>query len=123
MSEKTLVAQRLVSDAIQEKLGNNNLHKVYDVPITKKMITSCKSSRSRYSQFLEDQAKEINKTEAGKRKKRVIDEISESKAKKQKLESSSKRLLEEADRMLEKAEKERSFTYLTVFCKFSETEG
>lgn len=113
MSETTLVAHRVVTDALVTELGSNNLHKVYNVPITKKMMTNCKAARARYSQYLEDEAKEKNKTEAGKRKSRYLNEISESKAKKQKMENTSKRLLAEADCLLNRAEKESDLSLLS----------
>lgn len=113
MSENTLIAHRVVTDALVSELGSNNLHKVYELAVTNKMMTNCRAARARYQQSLQDEAKDKINTEAGKRKLHYLSEISESKTKKQKLENTSKRLLGEADCLLKRAERESNLSLLS----------
>ena len=109
MAEKTLTAKRVVIDGIKSQLGVHNLHQVYNGPITKKLMESCRSARMRYSVYLQDQEKK-RKTEAGKRKQLVMLEITEMKAEKQKLESNSARMIGEANELSRRAEQEEDFS-------------
>ena len=96
MSKKTLVAQRMVADAVSS-------YKVYKVNITKEMLSSCKAARMRYSLYLEDQSKTKATSETLERKEYLLEQIESSKSKKIKLESSVKRLLLEADDLANKS--------------------
>jgi hypothetical protein len=113
MSKKTLVAKRMVTDAVSSQLGPGNSYKVYKVNITKEMLTSCKAARMRYSLYLEDQSKIKATSETLKRKEHLLEQIESSKSKKRKLESTVKRLLLEADDLAQKAQQKSDFSMLS----------
>lgn len=116
LTEKNLVALRLVSDSVQlQLLGNKSadLRSVHKLNITKDIIANCKLARSRYQNYLDQKKEESKKEESEKRKIRLLGELSESKAKKLKLENTSKRLMVEVDELFIRAEKERNFDLLS----------
>lgn len=113
MSEKTLVALRVVNDALANELGSEKIGQVYKIPITKKMLTNCRAARLRYKQFLEDVERDEAKSNAAKKKKRILENISECKLKKLKLETSGGKLLAEADILYKRAEEESDLTLLS----------
>ena len=65
MSEFTVVAHRVVSDALAPKLGIIYLHRVHEFAKTRKIMTNCKAAWTRYIHYLEE-AKNKLITDAGK---------------------------------------------------------
>lgn len=98
MQEDTMIAQRLVCDYVGVCGG------VHKVPISKELLTSAASARSRYRLHLEEQKrKKITDTQAQKRKaaEEIIEEL---KKKKQTLQQVSSSLHKDADQLAEEAE-------------------
>lgn len=114
LTEKNLVALRLVNDTIKTKLGGNDaVSDVHKINITKNMLASCRMARVRYQSYLDDMKKESKKNDTEKRKARLLGELRESKSKKLKLENSSRRLQAEADELFLQAEREKDFGLLS----------
>lgn len=112
MSKRTIVAHRLVTDAIRTKLGAGAVHMVYNIGINQKMMTNCRAARMRYSKYSEDESKNKVRSEATKIKVYLQEQISETKSKKRKLENTAARLLQEADELAEKAEQRHDFSLI-----------
>lgn len=112
MSKKTLVAQRMVTDSVRSELGPGNSLNVWDVKLTKSMLASCKAARMRYSLYQEEQAKQKNTTEQLGKKHKLLEKIEASKSKKTRLESTLKRLIQEADDLAVKAQVEGDLSLL-----------
>lgn len=111
LSKRTLVAQRLVTDAVRSKLPN--VHEVHKLPITKKLMSNCRAARMRYQQYLDQEKEKEISTAASKRKLHLQQQVSDTKAKRLKLENTVERHLIEADMLAKKAEKNNDFSLLT----------
>ena len=68
LTEKNLVALRVVTDAVRIKLGSDAVADVHKINITKNMLASCKMARVRYQSYLDEQKTESKKSDAEKRK-------------------------------------------------------
>ena len=113
LSEKNLTALWIVTDSVRNKLGSDHMYDVHKIKVTKQMLVHCKSARARYHQFLDDEKAKARKLETGKRKARLLEELSDKKSNRLNLGNSSKRLLTEADEMLITAEKEKNLILLS----------
>ena len=118
MAKEKLIAYRHVHDGLlhlpkpeQAEVSSGKAKKedetkfdISSITVSKRMLDSCRSARTRYSQHLENEQrmKAANREEL--RKKSVQDELATVKSTKRKLESSVDVLLREADDLAQQAE-------------------
>lgn len=114
MSQKTLIAERIVTDSVKIKLGEEDKHKVYNINISNKLLMNCRAARMRYQQHLDEVQRMKLTNETMKRKNYILEQISSTKSKKQKLENISERLFREADELAIKAESEKDISLIKV---------
>ena len=99
LQNKSLCAQRLVCDVL-----NSSKKDIHEIEITNKMVTSCKSARSRYVTALEE-AKESQKRDANNNKRKLItDEIENVKRKRMEVELCVKSLNKDINVCCDKGE-------------------
>ena len=101
LCEATFIAQRVVHDHIVSVGG------IFNVDITKDLMTSCQASRARYQTYLDDK-KRAHESVSLKRKH--VDEFDECKAKKLQLETDIGELDQCADEFATEAEQKRDFS-------------
>lgn len=99
MQADTIIAHRQVCDYVEMCGG------VCKVPITKELLNSVSSARSRYRAHLEEERKKKQKTEQGRKRKRAEDDIETVKKKRKTLTDICQSLSDEADKLSEQAEK------------------
>lgn len=75
-----------------------------DIPIGKKMLESCRHASSRYNCFQDKQRKEKKAEQEQSRKRKLMDQITGCKKKKQCLEKEAADVMEKGDKLLSKAE-------------------
>lgn len=77
-----------------------------DIPISKKMLETCRGARTRYQQHLDEEKKKKAASQTEIQKQALKDEIKAEKGKKRLLESSIDVLTKEADELAKQAENE-----------------
>ncbi|KAL2102125.1 hypothetical protein ACEWY4_001293 [Coilia grayii] len=97
MKERTLVAQRIISDHVSYVGGLTN------VSITKELL-SASSARQRYRSFLEDEKKQKEDLLRGEKRKALLEEVDELKKTRKRIELNISGLLSSADDQAAKAE-------------------
>ena len=107
MKEKTLVAQRIICDHI------NNVGGLQHVPLTKELLLSCKMSRQRYTQHLEDERTKRKSASEIEKRKTTMDALEELKKKKRRLENDVDHLQKSADQLYDKAEDSGKIRFVT----------
>lgn len=105
LKERTLVALRLVQDAMA---GHAK-----DEPLPKDLIQHCKAARKRYVQYLEDEKKKQDQTANEKKRKDLHHEMTYVKAKQQRIMQSIETMQKEADETAVRAENKQDFTLLS----------
>ena len=75
---------------------------------------NCRAARMRYQQHLDEVQRMKLTNETMKRKNYILEQISSTKSKKQKLENISERLFREADELAIKAESEKDISLIKV---------
>ena len=91
MSEKVLVAHRVVEDGLASSLGEDYSHKVHELPISEELLSSCKSASMRHRLYMEEQEKTKKMSESSKRKLDLRQQIASCEEKKKKIEKSVRR--------------------------------
>ncbi|KAK1906949.1 hypothetical protein KUDE01_009345 [Dissostichus eleginoides] len=104
LQEKTLIAMRLVHDAMA---GHT------DGALPKDLKQHCRGARTRYEMYLEDQKKLREQTTKEKKRKELSQEIQKVKTKRQKVMTSTETMEKEAHEMAVMAEKKHNFTLLS----------
>ncbi|KAK1905642.1 hypothetical protein KUDE01_012822 [Dissostichus eleginoides] len=104
LQEKTLIAMRLVHDAMA---GHT------DGALPKDLKQHCRGARTRYEMYLEDQKKLREQTTKEKKRKELSQEIQKVKTKRQKVMTSTETMEKEAHEMAVMAEKKHDFTLLS----------
>ena len=119
MAKEKLIAYRHVHDGLlhlpkpeQAEVSSGKAKKedetkfdISSITVSKRMLDSCRSARTRYSQHLENEQRMKVANREDLRKKSVQDELATVKSTKRKLESSVDVLLREADDLAQQAEK------------------
>ena len=100
MAEHTLIGKRVVKDFL-----SSTGCKVADVNVTPQLLAAAASGRQRYHQYLEDERRRAEQQERQEKRKRDDTELDNLRAKRKRLESSVKVLIESADSYAEDAEK------------------
>ena len=100
MAEHTLIGKRVVKDFL-----SSTGCKVADVNVTPQLLAAAASGRQRYHQYLEDERRRGEQQERQEKRKRDDTELDDLRAKRKRLESSVKALIESADSYAEDAEK------------------
>eukprot|EP00731_Ephydatia_muelleri_P009822 Em0005g408a len=103
---KSLIARRLIKDHIIQAGG------ILQVSITKQMMISVRSARSRYSQYLADKKECEVKERAQMKRKAELDEIEELKMKTKRLKSDIDALHISVKKYAEKCETTGDLTYI-----------
>ena len=98
MQENTVVAHRLVSDFVTQHGG------VTKIPITKELLSSVASARSKYRVYLDEERRKKESDEQGKKRKALEDHLEELKKKKKTVQEVSESLARDADNLAEEAE-------------------
>lgn len=98
MKERTLVAQRIISDHVSNVGGLTN------VSITKELLLSASSARQRYRSFLEDEKKQKEYLLHGEKREALLEELDELKMTKNLIELNISGLLSSADDLAAKVE-------------------
>jgi hypothetical protein len=112
LGKKSMIAQRIVTDAVKAEL-NGNVHNIDELNISPKMITSCSAARMRYATFTKS-AQEIKLREDTLKRKMALDsDLLMTSNKRAKLESRKDRLIEEANSLARDAEEKSSFKILS----------
>ena len=98
MKENTIIAHRLICDFVGEAgpLG---------VPITKELLNSCSTARTKYRAYLEEEKMKKVFQEKGQKRKQVEDELKTLQKKRKIVSSVCDSLLKDADKLVEEAEK------------------
>ena len=122
MAKNSLTAYRQVHDGLlnlpkpekdsTEVKAKETKFNASNVTISKGMLDSCRSARTRYSHYLADEQKKKSTSKEESRKKSVLDELTSTKCTKRKLESSVSVLLREADDLAQQAEKKLKMDFL-----------
>ena len=107
LSEKNLVAQRVICDYVSYFGG------VINVPLTKELIASVASARSRYELYLDAERKKKLSEEQSRKRKSVLEDTEDLKTKKKRLKSDIDNLIVKADKLAEDAEKKGQITLVT----------
>ena len=102
LQECSFVALRQISDYIKTVNGSLN------VKITKSMISSVATARQKYMSYLDKEKKRKEKEVITMKRKSVMEELDDLKAKKKKLECEAEGLAKSADCYSLKAEKEKN---------------
>ena len=97
LQERSFVAMRQIQDHIHTVKGSLNVN------ITKQMISSVAAARQRYMAYLEEERKKKQKEASSMKRKSLVEELDELKAKKR-LESEAAALVKSADDYSVKAE-------------------
>ena len=100
MAEHTLIGKCVVKDFL-----SSTGCKVADVNVTPQLLAAAASGRQRYHQYLEDERRRAKQQERQEKRKRDDTELDDLRAKRKRLESSVKALIESADSYAEDAEK------------------
>ena len=107
LMKQSVVAQRVVCEAVKSAGG------VSEIKLVNELMTSCSLARQRYTAHLE-KAKELKKSEEQKQKRKaILDEIDEIKAKKKRLSSDIEALNSSADNFAAKAEGVREYKLMS----------
>jgi hypothetical protein len=107
MDESTIVAFRRAYDGMQDVECE-----VHDIPITAKMMESCRHSRHRYDMEMEDKKKQRKATEAQEKKRDLEVELNQQKKRKEDLDKEVAHLLQKADKLSENAESSKKWNLL-----------
>ena len=98
IQEESMEALRLICDKVSVCGG------VLQVPITKELLASAASARSKYRNHLEQERKKRETATQGLKRKAVVDELEELKNKKKVLTEVCESLQKDADQLAEQAE-------------------
>lgn len=104
--EETLVAQRRVYDAIQCAGG------IHDVQLSPSLLTSVRSARSRYQEYLDNKKAKKVEDDKANAKKRKLEELTTLKEKRRRLDTDRESMEKNADRLAEQAENSSNLTLL-----------
>ena len=116
MAKITLEAFRRVYDGLKQYQMD-----LADIPISKKMLETCRGARKRYQQHLDEEKKKKAASQTGIQKQALKDENKAEKGKKRLLESSIDVLTKEADDLAKQAEKKMKMDLLVKSNAFRET--
>ena len=106
LKAESLVAQRIICDYVRIAGG------VLKVPMTNQLLVSAASARQRYTSFLESQ-REKNKLDTEKRKRKdLLDDISDIKKRKKQIDTDVEHLNKTTETLLEKAEQTGQLKFL-----------
>ena len=106
MKQKTLSALRIISNHLSSVGGASQ------VKITKELLASVATAKSKYNAYLDEQKREKAKITADLKRKAELDELESLKSKKSKLEICARELSKSAEKFSEKAEKTQNFTLI-----------
>lgn len=98
MQEDTLVAQRLLCDYVTRHGG------VTKVPLTKELLSSVASARTRYRLYLETERKKKESLAQGQKRKAAEDYLEELKKRRNTMQTVAESLSRDADKIAEEAE-------------------
>ena len=110
MSAQTLVAQRAIKDYLISVGGATH------VPMSKELLLSASSARQRYQRHLDEEKKHQDSDKRSTKRKAILDEIDDLKAKKARMESGIATLTKSADELAEQAEgSSKPMEFITQF--------
>ena len=115
LKDQNLVAQRLVCDHVKVEGG------VLNVAITKPLMVSVAMARNRYEHYLEEQRQTKKSAEQNRKRKRVLEELDDIKAKKARISVDIDSLTKSANDLSEKAEKTGNMLFVTKSNAFRRT--
>lgn len=98
LKEHSLVAQRIIHDHVRVIGGLHN------ICYTKELFLSASAARQRYHMYLDDERCKKQDEQKEQKRKALMDEISEMKVKKKRMEEDVRVLVKSADSNAEKAE-------------------
>ena len=98
LQERSFVAMRQIQDRIHTGKGSLNVN------TTKQMTSSVAARRQRYMAYLEEERKKKQKEASSMKRKSLVEELDELKAKKKRLENEAAALVKSADDYSVKAE-------------------
>lgn len=107
LKEHTLIAQRIIHDHVRIIGGLHNI--VY----SKELFMSASAARKRYHMHLEEEKEKRQKEQKALKRKTLMEEISDIKAKKKRMEDDVKALIKSADSNAEKAEAKGNLYFIT----------
>ena len=108
MDTETLCAYRTVYDAVKQMAC-----KVHEVVVDKEMLQSCKFSRQRYCAHMEEQKEKSKAAAAASKITEAKHEVDECKKKERRLEEEANRLITKADKLCYDAEAKNSMALVT----------
>ncbi|KAM6967770.1 uncharacterized protein FYW47_006504 isoform 2-T2 [Aplochiton taeniatus] len=113
MQEDTVVAHRLVCEYVTLHGG------VTKVPLTKELMTSVASARSRYRVNLDQERRKLESDAQGQKRKATEDYLEELKKKRKTIQEVSDSLARDADRFAEEAEGKAGSRMAQLITKFN----
>ncbi|GBN16550.1 hypothetical protein AVEN_227752-1 [Araneus ventricosus] len=115
LKEESYVAKRLILDELKKCGG------VDSFKITKELRLYAKNARSKYVENIDEQKLQSQNDEKNKKRKQITDELNDLKSKRMKIEETASALQKSADKLAEKAEKNRDFQSIAESNSFRKT--
>ncbi|CAL1262687.1 unnamed protein product [Larinioides sclopetarius] len=115
LKEESYVAKRLILDELNKCGGANNFQ------ITKELRLCAKNARCKYIENINKQKSQCQNEEKNKKRKQITEELNDLKSKKMKIEETVSSLQKSADKLAEKAEKNRDFQSIAESNSFRKT--
>ena len=107
LSDKSVVARRIICDYVQAKGG------ILNVVVSKGLMMSVASARNRYDNYLDDERKKNKTEEQTRKRKSTLEEIDSLKSKKKVLKTDIEHLVTKADKLAKDAERTGKITFIT----------
>lgn len=107
LKEHSLIAQRIIHDHV------NHVGGLLNIAYTKELLLSAASARQKYHMYLDEQRRQKQDELRAQKRKGLMEEITEIKAKKSRMEQELGFLLKSADSNAEKAEREGKLCYIS----------
>lgn len=112
MLERTIIAQRMICNAVDNLCDDGNNGDVSKITITKEMLKCCNGARMKYEMYLNEIKMSAKVNNIENEKEKLKEEINSEKKMQVKWNNICERLRKEADDLATKAEKEKKMSLL-----------
>ncbi|KAK1903780.1 Acetyl-coenzyme A carboxylase carboxyl transferase subunit alpha [Dissostichus eleginoides] len=107
LKEHSLIAQRVINDHVHSVGG------LLNIAYTKELLLSAASARQKYHIYLDDQRRLKQDEKKTQKRKGMMEEITQMKAKKKRMEEDIRVLMKSADNNAEKAESQGQLSFIS----------
>ncbi|RXN18476.1 LIM homeobox Lhx6 [Labeo rohita] len=107
LKEHSLISQRVIHDHVRSVGG------LLNIAYTKELLLSAAAARQKYHMYLDDQRRLKQDEQKAQKRKGLMEEITEIKSKKKRLEEDMRVLLKSADDNAEKAESQGKLSFIS----------